>query len=83
MPSQPTESRDRSQQIDEVILQYHLSQERGEAPLPVELVSRYPQFAAELQEYFSNLEGLKGLIGAAGPVAGFAGQQPQSAGRAK
>ena len=63
MPGQPTESRDRSQQIDEVILQYHLSQERGEAPLPVELVSRYPQFKAELQEYFSNLDGLEGLIG--------------------
>jgi hypothetical protein len=49
----------------------------GRAPDRSELLSRYPEFATELQEFFSELDRLDGVAGALGPPADSGGTLDQ------
>ena len=55
---------DQENRLNEVLLSFLEALEKGEAPSKGEILSRYPQFAEELKEFFAKHEQLQNLIGA-------------------
>ena len=70
MASNSFDSQGDCRQVDEVIAGYYLAQERGVAPSREALLARHPELAADLQEFFSDLEGLKAIVHAPLPSDG-------------
>jgi tRNA A-37 threonylcarbamoyl transferase component Bud32/tetratricopeptide (TPR) repeat protein len=61
MASEPTAASDQERQLDEVIASYLEAEESGQALDPETLLSRHPELAAGLRQFFANREQLDRL----------------------
>ncbi len=62
-------SADRTRRLEEVLAQYLEAVEAGQAPSRAELLTRHPDLAEEVQQFFANQKGLAALIHPAAPPA--------------
>jgi len=85
MTEQPSGDSNRDQRFDEILAEYFQAVEAGQSPEKEALVSRYPEFADELEEFFAEKERfdqfarqlqLAGSVGVGSPEA--QGQPPSS-----
>ena len=53
-----TKARDREERFGEIVFGYLQAAERGEPTDRRQLLSQHPEFAAELEQFFGNLEGV-------------------------
>src|SRR5439155_26131024 len=72
---------DRSQRLDEVLFAYLKAAEAGPVPDRDEWLSRHPEFAAELAEFFADLDGVDRLARPLRAVATAAHITPDTVGR--
>jgi serine/threonine protein kinase len=61
MDEERADADSQDEQLYDVLIDYLESAERGVAPDPTELLSRYPQFASEIKEFLDNENRLAGL----------------------
>src|SRR5262245_38856926 len=77
MPAAPGPTLAAETELCTVLHGYLAALDAGAAPHRSELLSRHPELAAELKEFFSELDRLDGLADALGPPADASGTLDQ------